>query len=373
VEKSAPRAPKKVRYAVVGLGHIAQVAVLPAFAHARRNSRLAALVSGDAEKLHELGQGTVRTARYDEYDALLASGDIDAVYIALPNHLHCDFAVRAAQAGVHVLCEKPLALSSGECERMIDAAEDAGVLLMTAYRLHFDRANLAASKLAERGRALGEARFFSSVFSMQVREGNVRLDRRKSGGPLYDLGVYCINAARMMFGAEPTEAIAVRASGADPRFAEVDETVSAVLRFPEERLASFTCCFGAADTSHFRVVGTHGDLVLEPAYDYAGSLVQRLTVDGKTRTQRFPRGDQFAPELLYFSDCLLNGAEPEPSGLEGLCDVQVIEALVRSADSGSPVALSLPRRSRRPGMEQATHRPPVREPQLVHAQVSSSR
>jgi len=372
VRKPARRSPRKVRYAVVGLGHIAQVAVLPAFGHARRNSELRALVSDDAKKLARLARdGNVRTAHYRDYDALLGSGEIDAVYIALPNHMHCEYALRAAAAGVHVLCEKPLALTVEECERMIDAAEDAGVKLMTAYRLHFDRANLSARELATRGRALGEARFFSSVFSLQVREGNVRLDRRKSGGPLYDIGIYCINAARMMFGAEPTELTAIRATGRDPRFAQVDETVSAVMRFPEERLAAFTCCFGAADTSHFRVVGTKGDVVLEPAYDYAGSLVQRVTIGGKTRTKKFPRGDQFAPELLYFSDCVLNDAEPEPSGLEGLCDVQIIQALGQSADAGRPVSLSLPRRSRRPGMEQATHRPPVRKPELVHAEASA--
>jgi predicted dehydrogenase len=368
-----PRAPTKVRYALVGLGHIAQVAVMPAFAHARRNSRLTALVSGDPQKLAELGgaDSQLRCASYDDYDALLRSGDVDAVYLALPNHLQCDFAVRAAAAGVHVLCEKPLALTSKDCERMIDAAEDAGVKLMTAYRLHFDRANLSARQLAERGKELGEARFFASVFSQQVREDNVRLDRRRGGGPLYDIGVYCINAARMMFGAEPSEVTAVRATGRDERFKEVDEMVSAILRFPEERLAAFTISFGAADVSHYRVVGTQGDLVLEPAYDYAESLVERTTVNGKTRRKKFPRGDQFAPELLYFSDCVLNDAEPEPSGLEGLCDVQIIEALNQSADAGRPVPLSLPRRSRRPGIEQAAHRPPVREPELVHAPAST--
>jgi glucose-fructose oxidoreductase len=162
--------------------------------------------------------------------------------------------------------------------------------------------------------------------------------------------------------------MALRASGRDPRFAEVDEMVSAVLRFPEERLAAFTIGFGAADTSHYRVVGTHGDLVVEPAYDYVESLVHRMTIDGKTRTRKFPRSDQFAPELLYFSDCVLNDAEPEPSGLEGLCDVQIVEALGRSADAGRPIALSLPRRSRRPGIELALHRPPVRKPEVVHAQ-----
>src|SRR5947207_9953147 len=134
---------RRVRYGVVGLGHIAQRAVLPAFAHAEA-STLSALVSGDRGKLDELGAhyGISHRATYEDFDALLASGAVDAVYLSLPNHLHAEYAVRAAARGVHVLCEKPLATSVKECERMIDAAKAGGVLLMTAYRLHFEPANL---------------------------------------------------------------------------------------------------------------------------------------------------------------------------------------------------------------------------------------
>src|SRR5262245_43947074 len=187
----AKRARTRVRYAVAGLGHIAQVAVLPAFAHAKRNSELVALVSDDPKKLEKLSRrqrGVARCASYAEYDDLLESGELDAVYIALPNHLHREYAMRAAVAGVHAPCEKPLACSVAECEQMIDAAEDGGVRLMTGYRLHFDPANLRARELVARG-ALGEARYFASQFSMQVVEGNVRLDRQAGGGPLFDIGI----------------------------------------------------------------------------------------------------------------------------------------------------------------------------------------
>src|SRR5438105_7261089 len=141
---------KQIRYAVVGLGHIAQVAVLPAFANARRNSRLAALVSGDGVKRAQIGEkyGISRTYSYAEYDACLSSGEIDAVYIALPNSLHCEYAIRAARAGVHVLCEKPMAPTEAECERMAAAARDAHVRLMVAYRLPLQRANLEAVETA---------------------------------------------------------------------------------------------------------------------------------------------------------------------------------------------------------------------------------
>jgi predicted dehydrogenase len=162
-----------VRYAVVGLGHIAQVAVLPAFAHARRNSRLAALVSDDATKLETLAKKyrVEATYSYDEYEACLAG--IDAVYIALPNSMHAEYTVRAARAGVHVLCEKPMAVTVAECERMIKACRRNRVKLMVAYRLHFEALNLKAIEMVRRGK-IGEPKFFNSSFSLTGREGNIR-------------------------------------------------------------------------------------------------------------------------------------------------------------------------------------------------------
>jgi glucose-fructose oxidoreductase len=359
---------KQVRYAVVGLGHIAQVAVLPAFGNARRNSRLAALVSGDAVKLDELGKkyGIERRCAYDQYDELLKSGDIDAVYLALPNSLHAEYAIRAAQAGVHVLVEKPMAVTEEQCERMAQAARDAGVKLMVAYRLHFERANLEAIEVARSGR-IGEPRLFSSTFTMHVVPGNIRARRALGGGTLYDIGIYCINAARALFRDEPVEARAMAAGS----IGEVEETLAAVLRFPGERVAAFTCSFGAADVSEYRIVGTKGDLALEPAYEYAMALQHRLTLGGERKERRFAKRDQFAPELLYFSDCVLKNHDPEPGPEEGLADVRVIRALYRSAQSGQPVELGPYERRERPSLEQEIRRPPVDKPRTVHTQAPS--
>jgi glucose-fructose oxidoreductase len=359
---------RKLRYAVVGLGHIAQVAVLPAFAHAGQNSELAALVSDDATKRRELGQQyQVKTYSYDEYDDCLRSGQIDAVYIALPNHLHCEYTVRAAEAGVHVLCEKPMAVTEEECEQMIHAARASDVRLMIAYRLHFEQCNLKAVEIARSGQ-LGELRIFNSVFNMQVKPGDIRVQGDMGGGTLYDIGVYCINAARYLFQDEPEEVIAFSANGGDPRFREVDEMTSAVLRFPGERLASFTTSFGAADVGEYRIVGTKGDLRVEPAYSYAEKLVHHLTVGGKTTRQTFAMRDQFAPELIYFSDCVLQRREPEPSGEEGLADIRIVRALYQSAMSRQPVMLPELEKRRRPTMEQEIRRPAVSKPELVHAE-----
>jgi len=359
---------KQVRYAVVGLGHIAQVAVLPAFGNARRNSRLGALVSGDPVKRSELSKryGVDRTCAYEEYDALLGSGDIDAVYIALPNSMHCDYAVRAAQAGMHVLVEKPMAVTEEECERMARAARDAGVKLMVAYRLHFERANLEAIEVARSGR-IGEARLFSSMFSMHVVPGNIRARSELGGGVLYDIGIYCINAARGLFREEPIEARAVTCGS----IGGVEESVSCVLRFPNERLASFICSFGAADVSEYRLAGTKGDLAVEPAYEYAMALQHRLTLAGEVKERRFAKRDQFAPELLYFSDCVLKNQDPEPSADEGLADVRVIRALYRSAESGRPVELTPYEKRERQSLEQEIRRPPIEKPKTIHAQAPS--
>ena len=357
---------RQIRYAVVGLGHIAQVAVLPAFANARRNSRLAALVSGDPTKLESLSKkyGVDKTYAYEQYDECLRH--VDAVYIALPNSMHCEYAVRAARAGVHVLVEKPMAVTEEECQRMIAAARDARVKLMVAYRLHFERANLEAGEVARSGR-IGEPRLFNSTFCTPVVPGNIRVRRDVGGGVLYDIGIYCINAARALFGDEPVEVRAASAGTLD----EVEETVSAVLRFSNERMASFTASFGSAKVSEYRLAGTKGDLAVEPAYDYARPLKHRLTLDGEMRERRFAKRDQFAPELLYFSDCVLQNGTPEPGGDEGLADVRVICALYRSAETGQPVRLEPFAKRARPSLEQEIRRPPIEKPEVIHAEAPS--
>lgn len=365
--------PKKiVRYAVVGLGHIAQVAVLPAFAHAAANSRVTALVSADAVKRKQLSAryGVSHTYSYQEYDRCLHEGEIDAVYIALPNTMHCEYAVRAARAGIHVLCEKPMAVTATECDRMIQAARQGGVKLMIAYRLHFDAANMNAVQLL-RSKKLGNLRLFNSTFTMQVRPGDIRVQRKFGGGPLYDIGIYCINAARYLFDDEPIEVSAFSASGTDRRFKEVDEMTGALLRFPNDRLASFMCSFGAADVSSYEVVGTKGRIRVEPAYEYVGSLKQHITIEGTARERTFPPSDQFAPELLYFSDCILTGRAPETAGNEGLNDVRIIEALLRSAKTGRPVTLKGLRPDRAASSRNIMKRPAVKKPALVRVKSPS--
>ncbi len=358
---------KKVRYAVVGLGHIAQVAVLPAFQHARTNSHLSVLVSGSRVKLSKLGAtyGVEYLYDYDRYSECLKSGLVDAVYLALPNQLHKRYAIPALQKGIHVLCEKPLALTTADCAAMIRASKEGGAKLMVAYRLHFDEANLNLIRLAQSGR-LGDLRIVHSLFTQQVRKGDTRLDPRVGGGPLPDIGIYCINAARYVYGAEPYEVLAMRLKGKDSRFRRVEEMDGALLRFQGGRLASFVCSFGASDRADLDVVGTKGSVRLESAYEYSVGVKQITRIGERTKTQHYQVHDQFAPQLRYFSNCILHDREPEPSGQEGLIDVTIIEALQRSARTGQPVKLKMSSKRTRPSLEQAMRIPRPRVPPNVH-------
>ena len=360
---------KKVRYAVVGAGNIAQVAVLPAFGHAESNSELCAIVSGDAKKRAALRDDyeLELDGDYADFESILEKGRIDAVYVATPNSHHLEFTLRAAAAGVHVLCEKPLAPSADDCRKMMESCASNGVKLMVAYRLHFEEATLEAMAIARSGK-LGELKLFDSFFSHVVRPGDIRREPEVAGGATYDLGVYCINAARHLFDAEPTLvwANAIEKDG-------VDDTTTAVLRFPGDRLAQFCVSNSVAGVSSYRIGGNKGDLRVEPAYDYVDALVHYLTIDEETKKKAFKKGDQFAPELRYFSECILNDREPEPSGEEGFCDMRVVEAILESARTGQPVLLAPYERTKRPNLEQADHERPVKKPKTVHAPSPSVR
>jgi glucose-fructose oxidoreductase len=236
---------------------------------------------------------------------------------------------------------------------------------MTAYRLHFERATLQALRDTGSKGVIGEPRLFVSSFTMNVEPPNIRLESKMGGGTLYDIGTYCINAARHLFRAEPIEVDCVSVDG-DGK-GDVEESASCILRFPGDRLASFTVSFGTDKTSEYRVVGTRGSMRVEPGYELAAGLELHITRGGKKRTVKYTKRDQFAPELLHFSDCILEGRDPEPSGEEGLADVRVIRALYRSASTGRRVKLTARRERRQPTMRQEDTRPPVRMPRLVNA------
>lgn len=345
---------KKVRYAVVGTGWISQIAFMPSIAQTG-NAEMTAIVSGNRANAEALARfyGIQHIYSYEQYDEMLKSGHVDAVYIALPNSLHADYAIRAAKAGIHALVEKPLATTAAECEAMIAAAKASGVKLMTAYRLHTEPGTIAAIEMIRNGE-IGEPRIFSSLFSFPVAAGNHRLKAEHWGGPLQDIGVYCVNAMRHLFGAEPTEVIAAIAHApGDSRFTEVEEMVSATLRFPGDRIAHFIASFGGDDLDQYRVIGTKGQIEVSPGYRFDRAITIKLTRGGETVEKAFPQYDQFSGQAAYFADCVLNGVDPEPDGGDGLADVVIMRAIEEAARTGCAQKITLPERPAHPSKAMA--------------------
>lgn len=340
---------KKIRYAVVGAGWISQEAFMPSI-HETPNSEITAIVSGNPEAARKLADfhGIPAVYSYDDYDRMLASDVVDAVYIALPNSMHADYSIRAAKAGIHALVEKPLAVSVAECEAMIRAAEDNGTLLMTAYRLHSEPGTVKVLDLIRSGE-IGEPKLFTSTFSFQSASGNHRLLAEHWGGPLQDIGVYCLNAARHCLGSEPFEVTAMKVHGnGDPRFREVEGSMAVNMRFPRDRLAQFLISFEADDTDTYRIIGTEGEITVEQCYDLHFNPRIWVSKGRERRSIEVPDTDHFAGQTAYFSDCILTGKRPVADGEEGLADVRALLAIEAAAKTGQPQKVQTPERDNHP-------------------------
>lgn len=330
----------QVRYAIVGAGWIAREAFLPGVAKTG-NSRVTAIVSGSPERAGDMAAAydIDHLFGYDRFEDLLASGVIDAVYIALPNSLHADYALRALQAGKHVLVEKPLAISEDECRALMVAAAASGANLMTAYRLHNDACTIDVIERVRAGE-IGDPKVFSGIFTTVIGDDNHRLSAEHWGGPLQDIGIYCINMARHVFGAEPIAVTALTSSGeGDARFGEVPESLSAVLQFPKGRIAQFVVSFNAGDRDAYEVTGTRGSLLVDPGFRFETLNRLILRRNGDSERIDYPPADHFAGMISYFSDCILNGTRPETGLAEGLADVRIMRAIEHAAATGQVQAL----------------------------------
>ncbi|HEY4008598.1 MAG TPA: Gfo/Idh/MocA family oxidoreductase [Acidobacteriaceae bacterium] len=358
---------RKVRYAVVGIGWISQTAFLPGVEHTG-NSEVVAFVSGHEDKAANVGEkyGVHDLFSYDEYDDLLRSGKIDAVYLATPNWDHVALAVRTLDAGIHLLLEKPMATSVEDCERIIAASEHSGAKLMVAYRMHHEPAMLKAFETARSGK-LGHLRYFNSSFSQPVNYQNHRAKNGYWAGPVPDMGPYPINTARNFFGAEPVEVFAIGTRTEPERFRDFDDQVAVSLRFPGGQLATMLLSYSGSDLDDYRIVGTLGDLYSTPAFAMPGGFKHTITIgETKTKTEEsFKPTDQFGGELKYFSECIVNGEHPEADGEEGMLDIRVIAALQRALEAGQPQKLEPYVRRRRPTQQQAQKLNKVDEPELV--------
>jgi predicted dehydrogenase len=338
-----------IRYAVVGAGWITQEAFLPAVASSG-NSKVTALVSSRPDVARRLSAfyDIDHIAPYDGYDALLERKDIDVVYVASPNPMHAEFAIRAARKGKHVLVEKPIATELSDARAMIEAARQSGVYLMTSYRLHNEPATLDALDVIRRGE-IGDPTFISAIFSFQIGPGNHRLDSRQWGGPLPDIGIYCVNAARHIFESEPVEVVALTSRPQDDtRFREVDSSASVTIRFPRDKFVQFYCSFGASSVDEYRVVGSDGNIRME--HGFRMHTKSRMIVQSSLGEQirEYERVDHFGGQIAYLSECVMNGVRPETDGEEGLADLVVLKAVEEAARMRIAVPISLPPRPTHP-------------------------
>jgi predicted dehydrogenase len=332
--------PKQIGYAVVGTGDLARHALLPAFA-ATENSRLSAIVATDRAEAQTLAREFRSAAAYpiEEFRQCLARDDVQAVYIALPNSMHSDYTVDAARAGMHVICDRPMAVTADECRRMIRTCQTNHVKFMVSYRLQFQAPFVKALDVVRTGQ-LGTLKTFASDTTLRVpTPEDPRLQRRLGGGSVYDLGIYPIASARTLLGFDAAQVMAMTARTSRRYGGDVDEGTVALIRFPDERLAHFHSSFGEEPASSMTIFGEEGWLRITPAYRH--DVRSRLVVCRQARQEEltFEPTDPFAEELAYFSDCIVGDRHPEPSGIDGLQDIRIVEAIYRSARDGRPVTL----------------------------------
>ena len=338
---------KPVGYAVIGLGGFAQGAILPGFRHSKK-AKLVALVSGDRSKAKRLATkfhaGAFYT--YEELPACFSNPQVEAVYIATNNGSHAHYAVQAANAGEHVLCEKPMANSVEECRQMLAACRASGVRLMIAYRKYFEPASLELKKLIRSGR-LGRLKYIHSAFGIVIRgrgkAGAWHLDPKLAGGgALPDVGVYCVNTIRWLVGEEPLEVSAYQWTTDPETFSQVDENIAFRLNFPHGLVAQATSSFSAAQSSFLQVHGEKGWAALNPAYPWD----EERCLFGKTGDRWFEKKfkiiDELSLELDAFADSIRRQREPEPNGVQGMRDVAVMEAIYQSAREGRTVPITMP-------------------------------
>jgi predicted dehydrogenase len=335
---NAQEEPKKdhIGYCIVGLGRISMGHFMPGCL-ASKKSRVVALVSGHRDKAEkEAAKYKVPESSlysYDDFDKIAANKDIDAVYIALPNSMHAEYSIRAAKAGKHVLCEKPMATSVADAQAMVNACRAAKTKLMIAYRCQYEAVNLEAIQIIKQGR-LGTVQAIESANGFVERAGEWRLNKKLAGGgPLMDMGIYSLNACRYLTEEEPRYIEGFcSVIDHDGRFDQVEENVSFMIRFPSGIVASCNTTYGAQMDGYVRVHGSKGTMHLQPAFSYEGiKLTTRIQGEPDTeKASNLNDPGQFTTMADNFSDCIINDVEPRTNGEEGLRDMKYIAEIYKS-------------------------------------------
>lgn len=349
---------ERIGIAIVGLGRIAVNEMLPAFAQSK-HAKPVALVTGDRAKglkiAHQYNIPESAVLDYRDYDKLAQMPEVQGVYIALPNSMHREYTVRAAQAGKHVLCEKPMATSAADCEKMIAACRKAGRKLMIAYRSQYEPMDRALAQMVQ-DKQLGALKEFVSVNSQNMGDPqHWRLKKALAGGgALPDVGLYCINAARFLSGEEPSEVIGnIWSTPGDARFREVEESCQFILRFPSGFMANCTTSYAAHKSQMLRLNGATAWAEMNPAYAYHGLKLKFVrVVDGKEQAtdMQIEEKNQFALEMDHFAACIQQNLDVHTPGEEGLQDQRIMDAIYESARTHRPVKLAQPLKTRGPAL-----------------------
>lgn len=339
---------EKVGFAIVGLGHLSIDELLPAFQETKR-AKCVALVSGSPDKARQIAaQYNIAEKNiydYENFEELENNDEVDAIYIVLPNSMHREFTERGAKIGKHILCEKPMATSAEDCEKMIAACEKANVKLMIAYRIQYEQYNRKVRDIIQ-SKKFGKVKLIEGVNGQrQAKEWQWRHDKKLSGGgALPDIGLYCLNTARFLLKEEPIEVSAQTYSTSDdPRFKEIEENMLFQMRFPSGALVNSSTGYDYHQSKRYRVAMQTAWAEMSPAYAYEGlKLKFSENKDGEENTTeiKLKNQNQFAAEIDHFADCIMNDKLPFTPGEEGLQDQRIMDAIYEAAKSGKTVKLS---------------------------------
>jgi predicted dehydrogenase len=334
----AANSKKKLGFALCGLGNLSTHQIAPALQQTG-NCRLAGIITGTPGKaVRWKAQYNIpdrNIYNYETMHRIADNPDIDVVYVVTPNAIHLDNALVAAKAGKHVYCEKPMEISVERCQRMIDAVKAAGRVLGIGYRCRFEPNHLECVRLAH-DKEFGALKVIDAHFGFNIEPGVWRLKRELAGGgPLMDVGIYCLQATRYLTGEEPAWVLATTTKGDPARFSEVEESVLWETKFPSGAIAHCSSSYAATGVGYFRAIAEQGWFGLDPAFNYGGLRGARS--DGKII--QFDPVDQFAVEMDNFAQCIMDKTPTRVPGEEGLRDVKIMTSIYESARSGRPVEL----------------------------------
>lgn len=326
---------KQLGIALVGLGKYSTGELAPAL-EKTVHCKLTGIVTGSSQKAAEWKEKyripENNSYTYQNFDSIRGNPEIDIVYVVLPNSMHAEYVIRAAQAGKHVICEKPMAVTAEECDRMIQACRAAGVELAIGYRLHFEPHNREAMRLGQQ-KIFGNVSHIKASFGMAEVKG-WRLEKSLAGGPLMDVGIYCVQAARYTSGLEPVAVTAKEGPKNDPdKFKTVEESISWQMEFPRGLVAECECSY-SADMDTLHIEAEHGWFELSPAFEYDG--IKGHTSKGP---MQFDQVTEQASHMDAIAKCILENKEIPVPGEMGKQDIKILQAIYEAARSGKRIEL----------------------------------